>query len=204
MISLGYVVSRLLKKARCSAIADSDIHPTSKVESGSTIIRTRFDRHSFCGYDCTFIDCDVGAFCSIASRVTVGGSRHPMEYVSTSPVFLSHRDSVKTKFSRHPYVWRVRTTIGNDVWIGENVQIKGGVSIGHGAVIGMGSVVTRDVAPYEIVGGNPARLIRMRFSPEIVEALLKMAWWDLPDSELRRLAPHFQDPDRMLRQEGWL
>ncbi len=104
----------------------------------------------------------------------------------------------------HPYVWRVRTTIGNDVWIGENVQIKGGVSIGHGAVIGMGSVVTRDVAPYEIVGGNPARLIRMRFSPEIVEALLKMAWWDLPDSELRRLAPHFQDPDRMLRQEGWL
>lgn len=204
MISLGYVVSRLLKKARGSAIADSDIHPTSKVESGSTIIRTRFQRHSFCGYDCTFVDCEVGAFCSIASKVTVGGSRHPMEYVSTSPVFLSHRDSVKTKFSRHPYVWRAQTTIGHDVWIGENVLIKGGVSIGHGAVIGMGSVVTRDVAPYAIVGGNPARLIRMRFAPEIVEALLKMAWWNLPDEELRRLAPFFPEPERMLRQEGWL
>jgi hypothetical protein len=62
MISFRYIASRLLKKARGSAVADSEIHPTSKVESGSTIIRTRFDRHSFCGYDCTFIDCDVGAF----------------------------------------------------------------------------------------------------------------------------------------------
>lgn len=194
MISFRYIASRLLKKARGSAVADSEIHPTSKVESGSTIIRTRFDRHSFCGYDCTFIDCDVGAFCSIASKVTVGGSRHPIEFVSTSPAFLSHRDSIKMKFSRHQYVYRAQTTIGNDVWIGENVLIKGGVSIGHGAVIGMGSVVTRDVPPYAIVGGNPARQIRMRFAPEIVEALLKMAWWSLPNHELSRLALHFRDP----------
>jgi acetyltransferase-like isoleucine patch superfamily enzyme len=204
MISAAYVISRVFKKARGSAISESDIHSTSKVESGSTIIRSNIQKHSFCGYDCTIIDCSVGAFCSIASKVTVGGSRHPMEYVSTSPVFLSHRDSVKTKFSRHPYVWRAQTTIGNDVWIGENVQIKGGVSIGHGAVIGMGSVITRDIAPYEIVGGNPARLIRMRFPPEIVKALLKMAWWNLSDEELRRIAPLFPDPEKMLRQEGWL
>lgn len=204
MFSFGYVVSRLLKKARGSAVADSYIHPTSKVESGSTIIRSRFDRHSFCGYDCTFIDCEVGAFCSIASKVTVGGSRHPMEYVSTSPVFLSHRDSVKIKFSRHPYVWRVKTTIGHDVWIGENVLIKGGVSIGHGAVIGMGSVVTKDVAPYSVVGGNPARLIRMRFAPDVVDALLRMTWWNLSDEELRHLAPDFTDPRKVLQQEGLL
>jgi acetyltransferase-like isoleucine patch superfamily enzyme len=204
MISLRYVISRLLKKARGSAIADSVIHPTSKIESGSTIVRTRFDRHSFCGYDCTFIDCQVGGFCSIASRVIVGGARHPMEYVSTSPVFLGHRDSVKTKFSRHQYVWRATTSIGNDAWIGEGVFIKGGVNIGHGAVIGMGSVVTKDVPPYAIVAGNPARLIRMRFKPEIIEALLKMQWWDLPDDELRRLAPHFQNPEMMLRQRGFL
>lgn len=204
MISLGYVVSRVLKKARGSAMADSVIHPTSKVESGCTVVRTTFDRHSFCGYDSTFIDCEVGAFCSIAGRVTAGGARHPMEYVSTSPVFLSHRDSVKAKFSRHPYVWRTHTTIGHDVWIGENVLIKGGVKIGHGAVIGMGSVVTRDVPPYAIVAGNPARLIRMRFRPEVVEALLKLQWWNLPDEELRRLAPDFPDPEKMLRQEGLL
>ncbi|MDS4048381.1 CatB-related O-acetyltransferase [Accumulibacter sp.] len=204
MISLGYVVSRVLRKARGNAITGSVIDPTSKIESGSTIVRTRFDRHSFCGYDCTFIDCDVGAFCSIANRVTAGGARHPMEYVSTSPVFLAHRDSVKTKFSRHPYAWRVRTTIGHDVWIGENVLIKGGVNVGHGAVVGMGSVVTRDVPPYAIVAGNPAHLIRMRFGAEMIEALLKLEWWNLPDQELRRLAPQFTDPEVMLRQEGFL
>jgi len=204
MSIIGYALSRMLKKARGSAVLNSVIHSTSKVESGSTVLRTRFNRHTFCGYDCTLIDCDVGAFCSIASKVTVGGSRHPMEYVSTSPVFLSHRDSVKAKYSRHSYLWRAQTTIGHDVWIGENVLVKGGVNIGHGAVIGMGSVVTRDVAPYSIVAGNPARPIRMRFAPEIVEALLKMAWWDLPDQELRRLAADFQDPEKMLRREGWL
>jgi acetyltransferase-like isoleucine patch superfamily enzyme len=204
MISLGYVLSKVLKKARGCAVADSSIHPSSKAESGSTIIRTTFDRHSFCGYDCMFIDCDVGAFCSIAGRVTVGGARHPMEYVSTSPVFLSHLDSVKAKFSQHPYVWRTKTTIGHDVWIGEGVFIKGGVKIGHGSVIGMGSVVTKDVPPYGIVAGNPARLIRMRFRPELVEALLKLQWWNLPDHELRRLAPDFPDPEKMLRQEGLL
>lgn len=204
MVSIGYIFSRLLKKARGNAIADSVVHPTSKVESGSTIIRSRFDRHSFCGYDCTIIDCDVGGFCSIAGGVVIGGSRHPMEYASTSPVFLSHRDSVKTKFSRHPYQWRARTTIGHDVWIGEKVLIKGGVTIGHGAIIGMGSVVTKDVAPYAIVASNPARPIRMRFRPEIIEGLLKMKWWDMSDEELRRIAPLFPDPEQLLRQEGFL
>ena len=204
MIPISYVFSRLLKKLRGSAITDSVIDPTSKVESGSTIVRSRFDRHSFCGYDCTFIDCEVGAFCSIASRVTAGGARHPMEYVSTSPVFLSHRDSVKTKFSCHSYDLRIKTTIGNDVWVGENVLIKSGVTIGHGAVVGMGSVVTHDVPPYAIIGGNPAQLIRMRFRPEVVAALLAMQWWDLPDEDLLRLAPQFTDPEAMLRKEGRL
>lgn len=204
MITFGYFISRVIKKMRGNAIANSVIHGTSKVESGSTILRASFDRHSFCGYDCTIIDCDVGAFCSIASKVTIGGARHPIEYASTSPVFLSHRDSVKAKFSRHPYTWRVKTTIGHDVWIGEGAFIKGGVNIGHGSIIGMGSVVTNDVPPYAIVAGNPARLIRMRFNAKIIDAFMKLNWWYLPDHELRRLAPYFQDPESMLAMEGLL
>ena len=204
VLTIRYLVSRFIKKSRGSAIAESTIHPTSKIESGSTILRTTFGRHSFCGYDCTFIDCTVGAFCSISSKVSAGGSRHPMEYVSTSPVFLHHRDSVKTKFARHRYEWHPKTTIGNDVWVGEGVLIKGGVHIGDGAVVGMGSVVTKDVPSYAIVAGSPARLIRMRFAPNLVEALLKMQWWNYPDEELRRLGPIFTDPERMLKQEGFL
>lgn len=204
MLTVQYIVSRLVKKFRGSAIAESQIHQTSKIESGSTILRTIFDRHSFCGYDCTFINCEIGAFCSIANKVTAGGSRHPIEYVSTSPVFLDHRDSVKTKYAHHHYEWRPQTIIGHDVWIGENVLIKGGVTIGHGSVVGMGSVVTKDMPPYSIIAGNPAKLIRMRFEPKVVEALLKMQWWNYPDKELLRLGPVFIDPEKMLRQEGLL
>lgn len=204
MSKIGYIFSRLLKKARGNAIADSAIHPTSKVESGSTIVRTTFDKHSFSGYDCTLIDCDVGSFCSIAGGVTVGGARHPIEYVSTSPVFLAHKDSVKTKFSRHSYRWRARTTIGNDVWIGERCLVKAGVTIGHGAIIGMGSVVTKDVPPYAIVAGNPARLIRLRFDEKVVAGLLSLKWWDLPEEKLGQLAQLFTSPEDLLRQEGLL
>ena len=204
MLPIQYLLSRLFKKLRGSAVADSLIDPTSKIESGSTVIRTTFGRHSFCGYDCTLIGCDVGSFCSIASKVVAGGSRHPIEYVSTSPVFLDHRDSVKEKYALHHYEWRPKTVIGHDVWIGEGVFIKGGVTIGHGAVVGMGSVVTKDVPPYAIVAGNPAKIIRMRFGSDVVNALLKMQWWSYSDEEIRRLGPIFNDPESMLKQEGWL
>lgn len=204
MLGPRYLVSRILKKSRGSAVADSRIDPTSKIESGSTVVRCVFARHSFCGYDCALVDCEVGPFVSIASHVSAGGARHPIEYVSTSPVFLSHRDSVATKLARHVYDPRAKTVIGADVWIGEGALIKGGVTIGPGAVVGMGSVVTKDVEPYAIVAGNPARLLRMRFSPQVAQALLKMAWWDRPDDELRRLGPLFIDPERLLRQEGFL
>ena len=204
MLGPQYLVSRILKKSRGSAVADCVIHPTSKVESGCTVLRCVFERHSFCGYDCTLVDCDVGPFVSIASRVSAGGARHPLEYVSTSPVFLSHRDSVKTKLARHRYDPRVKTVIGADVWIGEAALLKGGVTIGPGAVIGMGSVVTKDIEPYAIVAGNPARTIRLRFSPQVVDALLRMAWWKLSDEELRRLGPLFTEPERLLKQEGFL
>ena len=200
----SYFFSRTLKKLRGSAIAFSSIDSTSKVESGCTVVNSTMSRHSFCGYDCSILNCNIGAFCSIANRVSIGGVRHPTEFVSTSPVFLSHKDSVKAKFSGHDYLPVVRTVVGNDVWIGEGAFLKAGITIGDGSVIGMGAVVTKDVAPYSIVGGNPARLIRLRFEQDIVEALLKMKWWELPDSELQRLGPAFNDPRTMLINEGLL
>lgn len=204
MSLLSYLYARILKKARGNALADSSIHETSKIESGSTVVNSTMSRHSFCGYDCLILNSDIAAFCSIASRVSIGGVRHPTEFVSTSPVFLSHKDSVKAKFANHKYLPVIRTTVGNDVWIGEGVFVKAGITIGDGSVVGMGAVVTKDVAPYSIVAGNPARLIRLRFDQDVVEALLKMKWWELPGSELRRLGPAFNDPRALLRSEGLL
>lgn len=203
-MSILNIYFKIFRKLQGKNISLSDVHPTSKVEAGSTLIQSQFARYSFCGYNCTIINSEIGAFCSIASHVSIGGAHHPLEYASTSPVFLSHRDSVKKKYARHDYLPSIRTQIGNDVWIGEGCYIKAGVRIGHGAVIGMGSVVTKNVPDYAIVGGNPARMIRMRFPQPIVDGLLKMQWWDLDDIALEKIAPLIPNPEELLRQQGYL
>jgi acetyltransferase-like isoleucine patch superfamily enzyme len=140
----------------------------------------------------------VGAFCSISDNVVIGGSSHPMHFVSMSPVFLSHRDSVKGKFSNFDYLVLPKTVVGHDVWIGYGARICAGVHIGHGAVVAMGSVVTKDVAPYTIVGGNPARVIQKRFDMRVSEGLLATQWWNLSDEKLRHWAQWFDEPEKFL------
>lgn len=194
-MNLLYIWSKLIKKLRGSSIINSNIHSSSKVESGSQIVKSTFDKHSFCGYNCQIIHCDIGSFCSIANNVVIGGGRHPLEWVSTSPVFYEGRDSIKAKFSEHKRKPQTRTSIGNDVWIGDNVIIKAGVSIGHGAVVGMGSVVTKDVPPYVIVGGCPARVIRKRFEDNVINELLEIKWWEFNDSKLKIYAKYFREPE---------
>lgn len=196
---LFYLYSKILKKLRGSSIRNSQIHRTSKVESGSTVINTIFDKHSFCGYDCEILNCDIGSFVSIANGVIVGGGMHPVDWVSMSPAFYAGRDSVKTKFSEFERDKPQRTRIGHDVWIGRNVIIKQGVTIGTGAVVGMGSVVTRDVEPYAIVGGVPARLIRYRFNELTVSKLIQSQWWMLEESKLREYAEDIRNPEHFLR-----
>lgn len=131
---LGYIYAKVLKKVRGKALLNSSVARTSKIESGSTLINSVIADHSFCGYDCTFINVSVGKFCSLASRIVIGGARHPIEYVSTSPVFLSHKESIRAKFARHDYHWEARTVIEHDVWIGEGVFVKGGVTISVGRI----------------------------------------------------------------------
>lgn len=195
-----YLYAKIWKKIRGSAISNSNIHKTSKVEAGSQIVNSTFDKHSFCGYDCIIINCNVGSFCSIANNVTIGGSQHPMEWVSTSPVFRAGKDSVKKKYSEHEFKDGKKTIIGNDVWIGERALIKQGVTIGHGAVIGMGSVVTKDVEPYTIVAGCPARVVRKRFDESVIGKLLEIKWWNFNDELLQEYSPYVTNPTNFINK----
>lgn len=193
-----YYWNKLLKKIRGVAILNSEIHHTSKVEAGSQIVNTKMSKYSFCGYDCKIINTEIGAYCSIADGVVIGGAQHPIKWASTSPVFYSGRDSVKKKFSEFSRPIDNKVYIGNDVWIGDRVLIKTGVCIGDGAVIGMGSVVTKNVGPYEIWAGNPAAFIRKRFSDDIIYEMLKKEWWNLSDEEVENTAYKIRSPKEFL------
>lgn len=195
---LARLAFKLLKKLRLTAVRASSIHPSSKLESGTSFYFSTLDRHSFCGYDCDVAHADIGRFTSIANDVVIGGGRHPMEWVGMSPVFFEGRDSVKTKFSEHPRPPPKRVSIGHDVWIGRSAIVLPGVLVGDGAVIGAGSVVTKDVPPYAIVVGNPARLVRYRFDETTVRRLRATAWWLLDDTALRHMGPHFKNVQEFL------
>ena len=198
-MTLSYLWAKLWKKLPGSAIRDARLEKPCKINARSTVIGTTMGRYSYCGYGCTLINCRIGRFCSISDRVSIGLSSHPMEWVSTSPAFHHGRGSIPKDLAALDYdAAPRRTVIGNDVWIGQDVLVKPGVTIGDGAVIGMGSVVTKDVPPYGVVAGNPARLIRFRFSPELAERLENSRWWDMEPRVLKRYAHLMDDPAAFL------
>ncbi len=125
----------------------------------------------------------IGAFCSISAYVQIFlGGEHRPDWVTTSPLSVMFENDIIKEHSRS----KGDVIIGNDVWICANVTILSGVTIGDGAVIANGAIVTRDVEPYSIVAGNPAKKLKNRFSPEIVHQLLNIAWWDWPEALIRK------------------
>lgn len=121
----------------------------------------------------------IGKFCAIARGVTfiMNGANHSMAGFSTYPfgIFGQGWERVIPTAAES---YKGDTVVGNDVWLGYDATVMPGVSIGHGAIVAAKAVVTRDVPPYAIVGGNPARVIRLRFPEDVIEALLEIAWWD--------------------------
>ena len=136
----------------------------------------------------------IGNFCSIAPGVIlVAHGDRRLDFPSLYP-FRTKLWQLNVKRNRDATT-KGPIHIGHDVWIGCNAIILSGVAIGVGAVIGAGAVVTKDVPPYAIVTGNPARIVRYRFNPDQIAALLKSAWWELPDESLRKLEDNFYSPD---------
>lgn len=142
----------------------------------------------------------IGKFCSIGPGVKIGCGTHPTHtFVSTSPVFFSTRKQVQVTFADQMYYDEIkRIVIGNDVWIGANVFICDGVTIGTGAIIAASAVVTKDVEPYSIVGGVPAKLIRYRFSKSVIKLLLEDKWWDKDITWLRKNFKVFHDVNKYI------
>ena len=191
---LIFLLSKLFKKLRLVSVKNSSVHNQSKLEAGTTFYNSKIGKYSYCGYDCEIINTTIGKFTSIANNVVIGGARHPLEWVSMSPVFYAGRDSVKKKFEKFELDDIPFTEIGSDVWIGRGVIILSGRKIGDGAVIGAGSVVTKDVPDFAIVAGNPAKILKYRFDKSVILELQKIAWWDFSDDKLSKYAMLIKDP----------
>lgn len=139
----------------------------------------------------------IGAFCSIAQECIIGGlAKHPTDWLSTHPAFFSTKMQANYTFSDSDQIEELgRVEIGNDVWIGARAMILDGCCVGTGAIVAAGAVVVKDVPPYAIVGGVPAKLICYRFQPEEIKFILASKWWDLSLEKLAKLkaSPPFID-----------
>ena len=188
MSKLKYYLSKLIYYLQIPSIRDCKLAKHTRVLPRCNLIRVEMARYSYIGTNTIVSDTKIGAFCSIGSSCSIGGGVHPTDRVSTSPVFYDSSNCFKEKNyisadSRNP-VKQPQTIIGNDVWIGENVFVSAGVNIGDGAVIGAHAVITKDVPPYAIVAGVPAKVLRYRFDEATIKELMATQWWEWSDEKL--------------------
>lgn len=162
-----------------------------RINRRNVLVDCSVGKRSYTGPNTVIKHAEIGNYCSISWNCSISGSFHDPSLMSTHPFTrLSSYGFIESNLGVEDDPVR----IGNDVWIGMSACILPGVTVGDGAIVGAGSVVTKNVPPFAIVAGNPAKLIRMRFSSDEVALLTELAWWEWPDDWISRYMDYFSEP----------
>ncbi len=179
-------------------ILNSKFGKNNCVFKNVTFIHSSIDNYTYINHDTKIKYTDIGKFCSIGPNVQINLGKHPINFVSTHPSFYANNKRFIT-FSDDLYIEEYgKVTIGNDVWIGEGVVIPSSVKVGDGAIISTRAVVTKDVEPYSIVGGIPAKHIKYRFDKKIIDKLIQIKWWNWEESMFKKHFKLFHDPKKII------
>ncbi len=186
-----------------ATVRASRIGSWTAIGARSRILESTFDDYSYCVDEVVINYAEIGKFCSIASHVCINPVNHPMWRVTQHHMTYRRMSyGLADTDDKELFDWRraSRVTIGHDVWIGHGAFVMTGVTVGTGAVIGSGAIVTKDVEPYSIVVGVPARRVRSRFPEETAARILATEWWNWPRERLEERYLHMNDVEQFLAQ----
>lgn len=179
----------------------SEVSAKAKLYHPYTIIKSHIGAYTYIADNSYIQNTSIGKFCSIGPNFYCGRGIHPLDTLSTSPMFYSTLKQNGTSLSdTNKIIETKEVRIGNDVFIGMNVSVLDGVTIGHGAVIGAGAVVVKDIPPYAIAVGVPAKVAKYRFDNSVIDDLLRIKWWDFPEEKLKDVERDFFDVEKFIRE----